>query len=89
MARYFFDFYDGKIHRDTVGTVCKGYGDIRAEALETLPALAKERVRKDGHEQAFTVLVRNERNLTVYTGTLTFTGVWLGEDEPSTEYDGS
>ena len=89
MARYFFDFYVGEIHRDTVGTECEGYADIRTEAMKTLPALAMEWVHKDGNEQAYTVLVRNQRNLTVYTATLTFAGVWLGEDEPSAEYDGS
>lgn len=89
VARYFFDFYDGTMIRDATGHECAGQDDIRVEAMRSLPALAKDRVPKDGDEQAFTVLVRNERNFTVYTATLTFAGLWLGEDEPSTEYDGS
>lgn len=82
MARYFFDFYHGELHRDPVGMECSGHKDIRREAMRSLPELAKDRMPKEGNEQAYTVLVRNERNLTVYTATLTFTGIWLGEDEP-------
>lgn len=85
MARYFFDFYDDKLHRDAVGSECAGYNDIRMEAMHALPTMTKDQVPKDGNEQAFTVLVRNERNFTVYTATLTFAGIWLGEDEPPTE----
>ena len=50
--------------------------------MRGLPAIAKDQVPKDGNEQASTVLVLNERNFTVYTATLTFAGLWLGEDEP-------
>jgi len=52
--------------------------------MRALPEIARERVYKDGDEQAYTVVVRNERNLTVYTATLTFTGFWIGEEEPPT-----
>ncbi|MCJ2104909.1 hypothetical protein MKK70_05845 [Methylobacterium sp. E-041] len=85
MARYFFDFYDGKMHRDAIGHECKGHDDVRLEAMHALPAIARDKVPEDGNEQAYTVLVRSERNLTVYTATLTFAGIWLGEDEPPTE----
>jgi hypothetical protein len=85
MARYFFDFYDGELHRDTAGYECKGHDDIRLEAMRALAAIAKDRVPQDGNKQAHTVLVRNKKNLTVYTATLTFAGIWLGEDEPLIE----
>ncbi|MFK5597953.1 DUF6894 family protein [Methylobacterium sp. HMF5984] len=85
MARYFFDFHDGEMHRDPVGQECEGPDEVRSEAMHALPAIAKEKVPKDGNKQAYTILVRNERNVTVYTATLTFAGIWLGENEPPIE----
>lgn len=82
MARYFFDFYDGNLKRDLHGAECAAPEDIRYEAMRTLPEIAKAQIPKDGQEQAFTVLVRNENHLTVYTTTLTFAGIWLGESVP-------
>jgi hypothetical protein len=50
--------------------------------MHVLPAIARDTIPKDGNRQSFTVLVRNERDLTVYTATLSFAGLWLGEDDP-------
>lgn len=85
MARYFFDFYDGKLRRDPIGAECTGPEDICHEAMRALPEIAKGAIPQDGQEQAFTVLVRNESNFTVYTATLTYAGIWLGEDIPVRE----
>ena len=82
MARYFFDFFDGTVMRDPVGYECAGPEDIRHEVMKALPEIAKGAIPQDGDKQAFTVSVRNESNLTVYTATLTFAGIWLGEDTP-------
>ena len=85
MARYFFDFFDGTVMRDPVGYECAGYEDIRHEVMKALPEIAKGAIPQDGDKQAFTVSVRNESNLTVYTATLTFAGVWMGENVPLPE----
>ena len=83
MARYFFDIHDGQhLTRDDVGTECSGPDAIRAEAMTALPAIARDAIPKDGDRQALTVIVRNASNLTVYTATLTFASIWLGEDAP-------
>ncbi|GJD66325.1 DUF6894 family protein [Methylobacterium frigidaeris] len=83
MARYYFDIHDGQwLTRDDVGFDCDGQEAIRTEAMQVLPAIARDGVPKDGNRQAFTVLVRNEDNLTVYTATMTFAGLWLGEEVP-------
>jgi len=50
--------------------------------MQALPDMAKGRIPERGSSQAYTVLVRNESNVTVYTATLTFAGIWLGEDTP-------
>ncbi|MDB5644402.1 hypothetical protein [Methylobacterium sp.] len=85
MARYFFDFYDGEMRRDTEGTECAGPEEVRREAMHTLPAIAKQMIPAGSDAQAFLLLVRNEANVTVYTATLTFAGLWLGETVPPTE----
>jgi hypothetical protein len=85
MARYFFDFFDGEMRRDTEGSLCERHDDVRREAMETLPAIAKQMIPEDGDTQAYTVLVRNTQNITVYTATLTFAGLWLGDTIPPVE----
>lgn len=85
MTRYFFDFSDGKTTRDPIGQECAGCEEIRGEVMKALPAIAAGRIPDDGEEQAFTILVRNENNVTVYTATLTFAGRWLGDDIPPRE----
>lgn len=82
MARYFFDFHDGELHRDSHGVECAGPKEICHEAMRALPDMATGKIPEDGQKQAYSLLVRNERNLTVYTATLTFGGIWLGEETP-------
>ncbi|GJD66946.1 DUF6894 family protein [Methylobacterium frigidaeris] len=83
MARYYFDIHDGQHQtRDDVGTECSSSDAVRAEAMSALPAIARDVIPKDGDRQALTVIVRNARNLTVYTATMTFASIWLGEDAP-------
>ena len=80
MSRYFFDIYDGRsLQRDPIGNECEGPEAVRYEAMKTLPLLAKDTIPRDGDRQAFTVAVRNENNVTVYTATLTFAGLWMGD----------
>ena len=83
MARYFFDLYDGHLRRDPHGVECAGPEEIAQEAMQALPDVAKGKIPENGQKQVYTLLVRNERNLTVYTATLTFAGIWLGEDTPA------
>lgn len=84
MARYYFDIHDGRaLRRDTEGSECAGPDAIRDEAMDVLPAVARDVIPTDGDKQAFTVLVRDENNVTVYTATLTFAGLWVGAMEPS------
>ncbi|GJE15259.1 hypothetical protein FOHLNKBM_6340 [Methylobacterium longum] len=55
--------------------------------MHALPFVAKEAIpRAVSDTQAFTVLVRDENNTTVYTATLTFAGLWVG-DVPIPEPD--
>ena len=80
MARYYFDIHDGRAFiRDPVGTECAGPADLRFEAMSVLPLIAKDLIPTAGDKQAFTVLVRDESNATVYTATLTFAGLWMGD----------
>lgn len=80
MALYFFDMYNkNRFVRDPVGTECDGFEAIRREAMHTLPNIARDEIPRDGDRQAFTVLVRDTDNLTVYTASLTFAGLWIGD----------
>jgi len=47
--------------------------------MNALPQMAKDVIPKDGDRQAFTVLVRDEKDVTVYTATLTFAALWLSD----------
>ena len=84
MALYYFDIHAGRsMMRDEIGSECAGPDAVRMEAMVALPQIAQGAIPKDGDRQAYTVLVRNARNLTVYTATLTFAGLWLGEETPA------
>ncbi|WP_375410047.1 DUF6894 family protein [uncultured Methylobacterium sp.] len=87
MARYYFDIHDGQVLiRDTQGSECIDDDAVRQEAMGTLPAIARDVIPTDGDKQAFTVLVRDENNMTVYMATLTFAGLWMG-DMPIPEHE--
>jgi hypothetical protein len=80
MPRYYFDIHDGQaLRRDVEGSECDDDEAVRHEARHGLPEIAKGIIPKDGDKQAFTVLVRDENNVTVYTATLTYAGLWLGD----------
>jgi len=89
MPRYFFDFHDRpSFRRDAMGTECDGFEGVRFEAMKTLPQIACDLIPTDGDRQAFTVLVRDEKDNTVYTATLTFAGLWMGDTPiPEVETD--
>ncbi|MET3415188.1 MULTISPECIES: hypothetical protein [unclassified Methylobacterium] len=89
MPRFFFDIHSGsKFARDAVGSECAGMQGIRHEAMLVLPAIARDEIPKDGDKQAFTVLVRDGESRTVYTATLTFAGLWIGDSPiPKLEED--
>ncbi|WP_342167383.1 DUF6894 family protein [Methylobacterium sp. SD21] len=79
MLRYFFDIYDGSsFSRDAIGTECDGYDGVRFHAMHVLPTIARDEIPKNGDRQAFTVIVRDENNITHYTATLSFAGLWIG-----------
>lgn len=81
MTHYFFDtFVNGARIKDNLGVDCSTREQVRCEAMTALPALAKDEIPSEGDRQAFTVLVRDEAGRSVYSATLTFAGLWLGDD---------
>lgn len=83
MARHFFDIHNGtEFFRDTEGHECAGKESIRHEATRALPEIARHAIPVRAHDtQAFTLLVRDEGNRTVFSATMTFAGVWM--DDPA------
>lgn len=77
MPRYFFDIHDGEFRPDAEGTDCADFEAARREAMIALPEISRWAIPADGDNQAFTVLVRDERGALVYTATLTFAGLKL------------
>ena len=78
MSRYFFDTHDGySFHRDEEGLECDDFAKARVEAMRSLPEIARFAIPKNGENQAYTVLVRDENGSIVYTATLTFAGLKL------------
>lgn len=81
MPRYFFDIHDGALRRDEVGVVCDSLGELRREAKRILPDLAGDEIPPGGDATAYTVLVRDDRELVIYTATLSFKGIWVYDTE--------
>lgn len=79
MARYFYDIDDGQLHQDTEGTECARLEEVRKEAMNALPEIARYAIPTDGDQQAFTVFARDEEGSLIYTATLTYTGMWAGK----------
>ena len=81
MPRYFFDVHNGSRHdgfeRDEEGTDCSDFEAARVQAMATLPEIGRREIPRDGDQQAFTVLVRNETGSIVCTATLTLAGLRL------------
>ena len=80
MALYFFDITDhGPILRDDVGTECATIEEVRQQARQALPAIAKDEIPKDGERRFFTVVARDGGGHAVYTATLSYSGMRLDE----------
>ncbi|TXN40688.1 hypothetical protein FV232_22140 [Methylobacterium sp. WL30] len=80
MKRYYFDIHDGvAFRRDAEGTQCETPEAARHEAICVLPEIANTKIPKAGDQQAFMVMVRDEQNTVVYTATLAFAGLWMGD----------
>lgn len=77
MTRYFFDIHDGSSARDDEGTECEELAAVRRHVLHLLPDIARDEVPEDGDRRTFSVHVTDEDGKSVYTATLTFTGLWL------------
>lgn len=77
MPRYFFDIHDSGSTRDENGTECANLDEVRAQALRTLPDIAREEIPKDGDRRTFTVLVTDSDGYPIYSATLTYAGLWL------------
>ena len=81
MVRYFFDIQDGdRLSRDTDGLECEGRAAIRGKVMCALPEIARDAAHAVRDHHAFTISVRDESDVTVYTATLVMAGQWLGED---------
>jgi hypothetical protein len=77
MPRYFFDVHNGGRYRDDIGTELSDLMKVRKEAMQLLPNLARDDVPEDGDHRIFTVLVTDEDGRATYSGTLSYTGLWL------------
>ena len=77
MPRYFFDVQNGGRYRDETGVELPDLKDVRKEAMKLLPNLARDDIPEDGDNRIFTVLVTDEDGRATYSGTLSYTGLWL------------
>lgn len=77
MPRYFFDIHDSGSIKDDTGVEFATLDEVRAQAIRTLPDIAREDIPNGGDHRTFTVLVTDDAEKPVYTATLTFAGLWL------------
>ncbi len=74
MPLYFFDVIDnGVLTRDEFGVELPGVEEARGEAVVLLPDIARDELA-GGECHTFACSVRDERDVVVYRGTLTFQG---------------
>ena len=79
MPRYFFDTYDaGQLQMDDQGIDCDTRQDLRENAINSLPEIAREEL-PDGDHHVFVVKVRDLRGSTVFEASLTLEARWLDE----------
>jgi len=79
MPLYFFDFNDddepGPRAPDTMGTDLSSLTSVPGEAVAVLANIAKDRL-PDGNHRVFSVSVRNEEGLVMFTASLTLKSGW-------------
>ena len=76
MPRYYFDIHSDDVARDNHGVEMPDAAAARLEAISALPEIAADEIPKDGDRQLYAVVVRDEQGHTIYTATLTFSGLW-------------
>ncbi|MCC6203610.1 MAG: hypothetical protein IT533_01365 [Hyphomicrobiales bacterium] len=77
MPRYFFDTYDaGQLHSDDHGIVCETRAELRENAVNSLPEIARERL-PNGDNHVFTVKVRDDTGSAIFEASLIFESRWL------------
>ena len=76
MPRFFFDVSDGDTFvRDEVGLELRDLDQVRTEAIDALPDIAREAL-PDGDETLFAVEARDEGGRVVFRATLNFKAEW-------------
>lgn len=73
MARYFFNIYNGTQTRDDEGSECTSVDEVRAEAVETIEDLVRDRLLRHGDASSMTVNVIDTDGKTVMIVTATAT----------------
>ncbi len=77
MARFFFSIHNGGIMRDGEGAELPDVEAACAEAIRALPEIAADEIPRNGDQQHFAIVVRDEDGRAVYTATLTYLGLRL------------
>jgi hypothetical protein len=71
MPRYYFDIRDGEyVQKDNEGTVLSGLAEAKAQALRTLPDLARDDEVPDGEQREFVIEVKDENGRPLLTARL-------------------
>jgi hypothetical protein len=65
MARYFFNFIDGKLLVDREGTECADMHDVRTQAIHTAGCMLRDMGPDYGHGFDWQMLVTDETHTTV------------------------
>lgn len=78
MARYFFDVSDtGSMQKDDEGTEFANLEDVRTAAMRLISDVARDAIYNGGDHRSFVVVVADENAVSVYSATLTYTGLWM------------
>ena len=78
MPLYFFNLHDGKWDHDDIGSDLNDVDHAISEANQALPAIALDRLPRDGGGCTLTMVVTNEFGQPIYTATLSLSGCALG-----------
>lgn len=79
MPRYYFDIVNGALTVDAEGTEFPDAEAARAEAIRTLPDVARDEIA-DGSSREVMLLMRDEAGRAIFTASLTLAAKWLVDD---------
>ncbi|MDX7953819.1 hypothetical protein P7D22_21890 [Lichenihabitans sp. Uapishka_5] len=67
----------GMMQRDEEGTEFADLEHVRKAAMRLISDVARDAIYEKGDDRSFVVVVTDENRSSIYSATLTYTGIWM------------